>query len=181
MAKKSNKYNKYFKNNQLLVVAILLVVLLVSVYIVRAVALRGSSASDYVHIQGIRYLAVQGKTTPTYTSSPLAVRPCSGNWNKTECFYVKNISKAIVTVKYLLDCWDETKCTDKRGTLSLNPGQEVQLGLGKPCSRWQLDLNWTGLDGWDWGAVVEVPGDCSASPTPVAPVGKCNYSEFIVP
>lgn len=138
---------------------------------------RGDAALD-PHLAGIRYLAVQGTTPATYTSSPISVRPCSGNWNYTECFYVKNVSTQNITLTYLLDCWDETKCRDRREQITLTPGQEVQLGLGKPCSKWQLDLNWTGGEGWDWGGVVEIAGNCTASPTPAS--GACNYSQFEV-
>lgn len=177
MARKSTK--KGVINKNLVVLIVLVVGLLVTLVLLRApeVFRFGSAALD-PHLQGIRYIAVQGRTPATYTASPLAIRPCSENWNFTECFYVKNISTKNVTLKYLLDCWDESKCTDKRDTLTLTPGQEVQLGLGKPCSRWQLDLNWTGQSGWDWGGVVEVPGDCSAPPSPVP--GACNYTEFVV-
>lgn len=102
----------------------------------------------------------------------LDIAPCSGNWaNNGGCFYVKNVTSNPVSIYYTLDCWDESQCSDVFATITIQPGQTVSLGLGNPCSIWQLDINWSGkTDGtWDWGGVSQISQPCGTStPTPTA-------------
>lgn len=107
---------------------------------------------------------------------PLDINPCSGSWNKTDCFNVKNVTAVDVNLKYHLDCWDETKCTDEQKTIVLKAGTTTKLGLGQPCSKYQVDLNWTGKEGWDWGGIVEMPADCGV----VTPPASCNFVDLKV-
>lgn len=103
----------------------------------------------------------------------LDITKCDGTWNTTTCFNVTNITESPVAITYFLDCWDptQTKCADKTETIILKAGETVKLGLGSVCSKWQLDINWSGRTdgGWDWGGIVEASTVCNtASPTPTA-------------
>ncbi len=110
----------------------------------------------------------------------LDITKCDGTWTTTTCFNVKNVTANPVAISYLLDCWDQTKCADKSATITLKAGETVKLGLGRPCSKWQLDINWSGRTdgGWDWGGVVEASTTCS-TPTPT-PVSCTNTFSFQV-
>lgn len=115
------------------------------------------------------------------STGPIYVTPCEGgDWNKNGCFKLTNISNSPVNLSYFLDCWDETKCEDKKGTVLINPGESVTLGLGLPCSKWQLDINWTGNEGWDWGGVIEISQNCG-TPTPTPTPGLPTVSPTPTP
>src|SRR3989344_222590 len=122
--------------------------------------------------------------TTTFTKSkalsgPIDVVPKSGNWNNPETFLLTNISQQSVVLYWVLDCWDETVCNDLSGHDTIAPGQTIEKGLGLICTKWQLDIKWTGPasglgDDWDWGGVVEKATDCTNVPPTPTPTPGTN-------
>lgn len=94
--------------------------------------------------------------------------PNSTDWVTTGEFKVINVSTKTVTVNWVLDTWGSSD-KDKKGSATLKPGEFIILGLGKVCSKWQLDIECAGQMK---GYVIE-PQNC-ATPTPVpTPVSSC--------
>lgn len=89
--------------------------------------------------------------------SSITTAPTSGHWNFPGSFVVTNNSNQEVTVHWLLDCWDESLCSDSQGDVTLKPGASFSSGLGSICSKWQLDLSW---DGGSWGGIAEKNPNC---------------------
>jgi len=98
-------------------------------------------------------------------SNNISISPDSGHWNYPGAFTVRNTGTESVNVRWLLDCWDHSVCSDSSGEVTLQPGQSFSKGLGNICSQWQLDLWWPG---GSWGGIAEINPSCY-EPTPTAP------------
>lgn len=110
---------------------------------------------------------VQPASTPSAANAPVSVSPQSGNWNHPEHYLVTNVTQQPVEVTWQLDCWDDLLCKDETGTETLAAGQSFEKGFGSICSKWQLNLNYTGTatannDVWDYAGVAEVGPECDA-------------------
>lgn len=99
------------------------------------------------------FAAIEGLTASAVraSGSGISIFPTSGNWNYPGSFVVKN-DGAAVEVRWFLDCWDHSVCSDSSGEETLQSGQLFTKGLGNICSKWQLDLWWQ--DG-SWGGIAE--------------------------
>ncbi len=117
--------------------------------------------------------------TPSPTPSPTPVTnvcvisnitvvpaPNTSDWNHTGAFTVKNTGTTTTTFNYFLDAWTDNGL-DKKGTLTLKPGETAELGLGKICSKWQLDIGCPPKYD-DKGYVVEANPSACVTPTPTA-------------
>jgi|GEM_PF-4008966 len=112
----------------------------------------------FVIVAGLTGQSVQAQ-------AQISISPDSGHWNYPGSFSVRNTGTEAVDVRWLLDCWDLSICSDSSGTTTLAPGQSFSKGLGNICSKWQLDLWWNeGL----WGGIAEIDPSCY-EPTPTAP------------
>lgn len=100
-------------------------------------------------------------SVPLAKVGPVEIGPKSGHWNFPIAFIVKNTSNKDINLRWLLDCWDETKCSDTMGLEVLSPNETFEKGLGKPNSKWQFDVNWSDTwseenEIWDWGGIAEI-------------------------
>ena len=105
------------------------------------------------------------ESTPGAQENPVGLRPKSGNWNQPEGFVITNRTDEPINIVWYVDCWDENVCEDSKGEETLAAEESIEKGLGVICSRWQLDVNWSGTasennDIWDDGAVAEIGPDC---------------------
>lgn len=157
----------FLKKNIVTVIILIATVLLASIAIFTAIRL--------YQLRQQPVAPNQPASSPAAATQPIEVNPKSGNWSYPEKFTVKNTSSQALTVKYYLDCWDESICGDKEegGSVSLAPGATLEKGLGNICSKWQLDLNWTGKpEGqWDWGGIAEKSTTCGTTEP-----GQCSLS-----
>jgi len=108
--------------------------------------------------------------SPAFTGQGINVEPASGNWNYPDKFRVTNISNKAITINYFLDCWDTSVCQDSKDTVVvvLQAYQSIELGLGRICAKWQLDMTWSG--GGHWGGIAEAETNCTTpTSTPTTP------------
>lgn len=95
---------------------------------------------------------------------PLNIVPKSGNWNYPDKFVITNTQKYPITLKWFIECFDTNYCKNTEGTVALGASgsstSRVELGAGKICAKWQLDLDWTGDGIDDWGGVAEKENEC---------------------
>lgn len=114
-----------------------------------------------------------------FTDGPIDISPESGNWNYPNTFIVQNTTSNSLELRYHLDCWDESVCNDEEDTVILGPGESFEKGLGTICSKWQLDVSWSGGSDWDWGGISEKSNNCTPSTsTPRPELNSCTQLVF---